>query len=318
MSEYSFRKNTLASATTHSFAHLLNHSSVMALDQAFDQRGYDDETEEDEPGDGTEMSFLDHLESLRWHLLRAFASIFVFAIIAFVYIHEIFDTIILAPSRPDFWAYRQLCRLADLTHYADLCVKKLDFQLQALGMSDNFTMGITISFVIGLAFAFPYAFWEIWRFIKPGLKMTEKKAARGAVFYVSMLFLMGLLFGYYVASPLAINFLANWQLSPQIKNQYDITSYIGILATLSLGCALMFQMPMIAFVLSKVGVLTPAFMRTFRKHAWIVILVIAGIITPSPDIYSQLLVAFPLVILYEVSILVSRSIERARLAELKA
>lgn len=292
----------------------------MALDQAFDQRGYDDgdDTDEIEPGDGTEMSFLEHLEALRWHLLRAFASIFVFALIAFVYIHEIFDVIILAPSRPDFWAYRQLCKLAALASAPDLCVDKLDFQLQALGMSDNFTMGITISFIIGLAFAFPYAFWEVWRFIKPGLKLTEKKAARGAVFFVSMLFLMGLMFGYYVASPLAINFLANWQLSPQIKNQYDITSYIGILATLSLGCALMFQMPMIAFVLSKVGVLTPSFMRTFRKHAWIVILVVAGIITPSPDIYSQLLVAFPLVILYEVSILVSRSVQRARLAELEA
>ena len=290
----------------------------MALDQAFDERMYDDETDEQEgPGDGTEMSFLQHLEALRWHLLRAFASIFVFAVIAFVFIREIFDIVILAPSRPDFWAYRQLCKLAAAVHVPDLCVDKLDFQLQALGMSDNFTMGITISFIVGLAFAFPYAFWEVWRFIKPGLKITEKNAARGAVFFVSMLFMIGLLFGYYVASPLAINFLANWQLSPQIKNQYDITSYIGILATLSLGCALMFQMPMIAYVLSKVGVLTPSFMRTFRKHAWVVILVVAGIITPSPDVYSQLLVAFPLVILYEVSILVSQSIERSRLALLK-
>ena len=289
----------------------------MALDQAFDQKGYD-EDEEDEAGErseGSEMTFLEHLEELRWNLIRAFGSIFVFAIIAFIYIHEIFDNVIMSPSRPDFWAYRQLCRLADLTGYADLCVKKLDFTLQALGMSDNFTMGITISFIIGLAFAFPYAFWEIWRFVKPGLKLTERRAARGAVFYVSLLFFLGLLFGYYVASPLAINFLANWQLSPEIKNQYDITSYIAILATLSLGCALMFQMPMIAFVLSKVGLLTPAFMRTFRKHAWIVILVVAGIITPSPDVYSQLLVAFPLVILYEISILVSASIQRARLKE---
>ena len=289
----------------------------MALDQAFDQKGYDEDEEDEasESSDGSEMTFLEHLEELRWNLIRAFASIFVFAIIAFIYIHEIFDNIIMAPSRPDFWAYRQLCRLADLTGYADLCVKKLDFTLQALGMSDNFTMGITISFIIGLAFAFPYAFWEIWRFVKPGLKLTERRAARGAVFYVSLLFFLGLLFGYYVASPLAINFLANWQLSPEIKNQYDITSYIAILATLSLGCALMFQMPMIAFVLSKVGLLTPAFMRTFRKHAWIVILVVAGIITPSPDVYSQLLVAFPLVILYEISILVSASIQRARLKE---
>ena len=275
-------------------------------------------TDEELDLEGKEMSFLDHLEELRWHIIRAVGSIFLFAIIAFVFIKDIFDAVILAPARPDFWTYRQMCKLSDMTGYVDLCVKKLDFTLQSLGVSDQFTMAITTSVIIGLCFAFPYAFWEVWRFISPGLKVTEKKAARGAVFYVSVLFLMGLFFGYYIVSPLAINFLANYQITPEIKNQFDITSYIGILATLSMGCALVFQMPMVAYVLSKVGVLTPRFMRTYRKHAWIVILIVAGIITPSPDIYSQVLVALPLAGLYEVSVLVSASIERARLKEERA
>ncbi|GAA4408635.1 twin-arginine translocase subunit TatC [Nibrella viscosa] len=282
----------------------------MPLDQSFEE-----EEEELIDDSGKEMTFLEHLEELRWHIIRAVASILVFAITAFIFIRDIFEHVILAPARPDFWTYRQMCKLADFTGYADLCVKKLDFELQALGVADQFTMSLTSSVIIGLCFAFPYTFWEIWRFIKPGLRSTEKKAARGAVFFVSMLFLMGLFFGYYIASPLAINFLANYTVSDQIKNQFDITSYISILITLSLGCALMFQMPIVAFVLSKVGVLTPAFMREYRKHAWIVILVVAGIITPSPDIYSQILVAFPLAMLYEVSILVSGSVQRQRLKE---
>ncbi|MVM39595.1 twin-arginine translocase subunit TatC [Spirosoma sp. HMF3257] len=277
----------------------------MPLDQLTD--------EEIESEEGKEMSFLDHLEELRWHIIRAVGSIFVFALIAFVYIEDIFRIVIMGPKNPDFWTYRMMCKLSDLSGYKDLCVTKLNFELQALGVSDQFTMALTSSAIIGLCFAFPYAFWELWRFIKPGLRNVEKEAARGAVFFVSLLFLLGLFFGYFIVSPLAINFLANYQITPEIKNQFDITSYIGILVTLSLGCALIFQMPMIAYVLSKVGVLTPKFMREYRKHAWIVILVVAGIITPSPDIYSQVLVALPLAMLYEVSIIVSGRIEKARL-----
>lgn len=281
----------------------------MALDQDFDEQEVESPLDED----GTEMSFLDHLEELRWHVIRAVGAIFVFTLIAFIFIEDIFRVVILGPKHPDFWTYRMMCKLAAATGYTDLCVTKLDFDLQALGVSDQFSMALTSSVIIGLCFAFPYAFWEVWRFIKPGLRITEKQAARGAVFFVSLLFMLGLLFGYFIVSPLAINFLANFKLAPDIKNQFDITSYIGILATLSLGCALIFQMPMIAFVLSKVGVLTPGFMREYRKHAWIVILVVAGVITPSPDIYSQILVALPLALLYEVSILVSASIQKDRL-----
>ena len=272
-------------------------------------------TDEEIDTEGKEMSFLDHLEELRWHIIRAVGSIFVFALIAFIFIEDIFRVVVMGPKSPDFWTYRMMCKLSDISGYSDLCVKKLNFELQSLGVSDQFTMALTSSVIIGLCFAFPYAFWEIWRFIKPGLRSVERNAARGAVFYVSLLFLMGLFFGYFIVSPLAINFLANYQITPEIKNQFDITSYIGILTTLSLGCGLIFQMPMVAYVLSKVGVLTPKFMREYRKHAWIIILVVAGIITPSPDIYSQVLVALPLAGLYEVSILVSRSIERQRLKE---
>lgn len=296
----------------------------MALDQQFEDRfdqddyPYDQDDEQHEHGEGKEMSFLEHLEELRWHIIRAVGSILVFAILAFIFIRDIFQYVILAPGRPDFWTYRQLCKLSEYSGYDDLCVRKLDFELQALGMADQFTMSLTSSFFIGLCFAFPYAFWELWRFIKPGLRQTEKRAARGAVFYVSFLFITGLLFGYFIVSPLAINFLANYTVADQIKNQFDITSFIGILVTLSLGCALMFQMPIVAFVLSKVGILTPGFMREYRKHAWIVILVVAGIITPSPDIYSQILVSLPLAGLYEISILVSASIQRAKLKEERA
>lgn len=153
-----------------------------------------------------------------------------------------------------------------------------------LGISDQFTLAMTSSVVIGLCLAFPYAFWELWRFIKPGLRQQERRAAQGAVFFVSTLFVSGLLFGYYTVSPLSINFLANFQLAPGLKNQFDINSYLSVIIALSLGCALIFQLPVVVFMLSKAGGVTPAFMRIYRRHAWIIILVIAGVITPSPEI----------------------------------
>lgn len=278
----------------------------MPLDQRFEEQSQEE---------GKEMSFLEHLEELRWHIIRSVASIGVFATIAFSYRSFIFQDIILAQKSTNFWTYRMMCKLADFTGYPDLFVKKLDFDLQVLGISDQFSLAMTSSIIIGLCFAFPYAFWELWRFIKPGLRPIERQAARGAVFFVSTLFLLGLLFGYYIVSPLSINFLTNFEVAPGLKNQFDITSYLSVLATLSLGCALIFQMPIVVFVLSKVGILTSSFMRVYRRHAWIIILVVAGIITPSPEIYSQILVALPLLGLYEVSIFVSGYVERTRLKD---
>jgi sec-independent protein translocase protein TatC len=280
----------------------------MPVDQEFDNQ------EEDAGG---EMSFIGHLEELRWHVIRAVGSILVFAILAFVYIQEIYQYVIIAPAKPSFWTYKMLCKLSVVVGYDDLCIKALNFQLQAIGMGDNFTMSMTSAVIAGLIFAFPYAFWELWRFIKPGLRPAERRSARGAVFYVTFLFLSGVLFGYYVVTPLAINFLANYTLDPSIINQFSITSYISLVGTLTLACGVAFQLPIVVFVLSKIGVLTPSFMREYRKHSMIVILIIAAVITPSPDIYSQILVAIPLFLLYEISILVSSKVEREKLREEK-
>ncbi|MCE7068279.1 twin-arginine translocase subunit TatC [Dyadobacter sp. CY326] len=278
----------------------------------------DQEIESEEEEVGKEMSFIGHLEELRWHVIRAGGSILVFAIIAFVYIKEIYHYVIIAPSQPDFWTYRMLCKLAAVVKYDELCIKALNFKLQAIGVGDQFTMSMTSSVIAGLVFAFPYAFWEVWRFIKPGLRPAEQKSARGAVFYVTFLFFSGVFFGYYVVTPLAINFLANFTLDPSIINEFSLSSYISLVATLTLACGIAFQLPIVVYVLAKVGVLTPSFMREYRKHAMIVILIVAAVITPSPDIYSQVIVAIPLFLLYELSILVAGKVEREKLREEKA
>jgi sec-independent protein translocase protein TatC len=279
----------------------------MALDQDFEHEI--DETE------GNEMSFIDHLEELRWHIIRSLIAIFVFTIIAWIFQKEIFGGIIMAPSKSEFWTNRMLCKLADLTGVEGLCFKQADFILQSREVSGQFMMALTQSIMVGLLLSFPYFFWEIWRFVKPGLKLKEAKAARGAVFWVSVLFFTGVAFGYYVVSPMAINFLASFKLDDAIQNQFDINDYISLLSTMTLACGITFQLPMIAYVLSMVGILTPQFMREYRRHALVVILIIAAIITPSPDMISQLLVTLPLLGLYEISIGVSARVNKQRQAE---
>ncbi|MFA7472036.1 MAG: twin-arginine translocase subunit TatC [Spirosomataceae bacterium] len=280
----------------------------MAADQDFDS-----EIEE-----GEEMTFLEHLEELRWHIIRALGSIVVFAILAWVYREWIYGTIILGPSKTDFWTYRMLCKLGNFVGADGLCVDAINFKLQNIEVGGQFRMALMTAGIVGLLFAFPYAFWEIWRFVKPGLKYTERKAARGAVFFVTVLFFTGVFFGYYIVTPLVVNFLANFTLDESIVNEFNIKSYISTIATLTLACGVAFQLPIVVFVLSKVGLITPAFMREYRKHSVIVILIIAAVITPSPDIFSQVIVALPLFLLYEVGIFISAQIERQRRAEEKA
>jgi len=283
----------------------------MALDQS-PEVDYDDD---DEKNDGTEMTFIEHLEALRWHLLRAISAIIVFMIMAWFSMGFIFNKIILGPSRIDFWTYRMMCKIGDAVGWEGLCVHEMNFSLMSREVSGQFMMALTSSAIIGLVIAFPYIFWEIWRFIKPGLKITEKKASRGAVFFVTLLFFLGTLFGYYVVAPFAINFLVNFQIDPSIENQFDIGSYIGVLTTLVLACGITFQLPVAIFVLTKVGVVTPSFLREYRKHAIVVLLIVAAVITPSPDMISQILVAIPLYILYEISILVSQREYKRKLKE---
>ncbi|MCC9135716.1 twin-arginine translocase subunit TatC [Pontibacter silvestris] len=262
-----------------------------------------------------EMSFVDHLEELRWHVIRALGSIMVFAVIAFLMKSFVFHDIILAPSRPDFFSYRLMCELGEKLGSPALCIDELGFTIQSRQMSGQFTMHLMVSVLLGLACAFPYAFWEIWRFVSPGLYPQERKNSQGAVFWVSILFMMGLLFGYFVVSPISINFLAGYQVDPTVVNEFDLSSYISTLTTLCISCAFMFEMPVIVFFFTKAGLLSPETMKLYRKHAVVVILVVSAVITP-PDVVSQLLIALPLTGLYEISISVSRSIRNRDLKRL--
>lgn len=267
---------------------------------------------EEEP---QEMSFVDHLEELRWHIIRAFASILVFGTIAFLAKGFVFHDIILAPSRPDFLSYRVMCEVGQYLGSDGLCFDDMGFTIQSRQMSGQFTMHLLVSAILGLACAFPYAFWEIWRFVKPGLFPQERNNSQGAVFFVSILFIMGLLFGYYVVSPISINFLAGYQVDPTILNEFDLSSYISTLTTLCLACAIMFEMPVIVFFLTKAGLVSAETMKLYRRHALIVILIVGAIITP-PDIISQMLISMPLMLLYEVSIHISEYIRKKDLKKL--
>jgi sec-independent protein translocase protein TatC len=285
---------------------------IMPLDQTPYYDYNDEEVEE-----GKEMTFIEHLEELRWHLIRAFGAIFAFMIISFIFIKDVYRIVILGPSRADFWTYQKMCEVGRAVGIESLCVGEMKFSLQSIELAGQFMLSLTSSAILGLVFAFPYAFWEIWRFVTPGLKMGELKAARGAVFYVTLLFFTGILFGYFIVAPFAINFLVNYQIDPSIQNQFDIGSYLSVLVTLTLACGITFQLPVAIFVLTKIGVVGPVFLRTYRKHAMIAILVVAAIITPSPDMISQILVAIPLYFLYEISIGISGRVVRAKEKALK-
>lgn len=254
--------------------------------------------------DGTEMSFLGHLEELRWHIIRAAIAILVFGVTAFLAKDFVWNKLILGPSKTDFITFQLMCKAGEKLNSDALCITELPFIIQSRKMTGQFSMHITSSFVLGLIFAFPYVFWEIWRFISPGLYSKERKHARGAVFAVSSLFMIGVLFGYYIISPLSINFLAHYQVDPTVMNEFDITSYVTTVTMLVLASAFVFQLPVVVYFLSKIGFISPRLMRTYRKHAIVVILILGALLTP-PDPISQVLIAIPLMGLYEISIFVS-------------
>jgi sec-independent protein translocase protein TatC len=259
-----------------------------------------------------EMSFLEHLEELRWHVIRSLAATVVFTIGAFILAPWIFENIIFAPASVDFPTFRVLCRFGDFVGADALCVDELPFKVQSRNMTGQFTMHILASFIIGFILAFPYIVWEIWRFIKPGLYSRERKYSRGAVFSISFLFLTGILFGYYVLSPLVISFLANYQISDRIVNEFDITSYVSTVVGMVFGCGLLFQLPVVIYFLTKIGIVTPTFLRQYRKHSIVIILVVGAIVTPSADPFSQMLISMPLYLLYEISIIISARVVKAR------
>lgn len=261
-----------------------------------------------EPQEG-EMTFLEHLEELRWHLIRSVMAIVVFAILVFLAKDFVWHHIILAPSRTDFWTYEMLCKAADWLNRQALCINELPFIIQSRKMTGQFTTHITTSALIGLIISFPYVFWEIWSFIAPGLYVKERRSTRGAVFFVSMLFMIGVLFGYYIIAPLSVNFLSHYNVDPTILNEFELTNYVSTISMIVLSSAILFQLPMIVYVLTKAGLVTPEGMKTYRRHAIVVILVLGALLTP-PDPISQVLIAIPLFGLYQISIYISASVLR--------
>jgi len=251
------------------------------------------------------MTFLEHLEELRWHLVRSVVAILIGAVVAFVYPEILFDRIVFGPADPDFVTYRALCRLGRELNMGQLCIGKLPFDgFISLQMGSQFTWHIWGSIIAGFILAFPYVAWEVWRFIKPALHPNEKNKASGMVFYISLLFALGVSFGYFLLAPLTVNFLGSYDVMGTVKNSPVFTSYISTVLNVVLGCGIVFELPVFIYFLAKVGLVSPAFLRRYRRHAIVVILVVAAIITP-PDVASQVLVAIPLTLLYELSIYIA-------------
>ena len=255
------------------------------------------------------MSFLEHLEVLRWHIIRAIMGILVFAIIAFIFKDFVFNRILLAPKLPEFITNRLLCDFGRSVNILKLCINSQPFEVISIKMAGQFSMHIMVSLFAGLVIAFPYVFHQIWTFIVPALYTKEKRVASGAVFYSSLLFLMGVLFGYFIIVPLSVHFLGSYSVSEQVTNQINLISYVSTIASVVLAAGIIFELPILVYFLSKVGLITPEFLRKYRKHSLVLILALSAIITP-PDIFSQVLVALPLIILYEAGINISRRIVR--------
>ena len=260
--------------------------------------------------DPANMSFLDHLEDLRWHLVRSVLGILIAATLAFIFKQFIFDVIIFGPKRIDFYTYRVLCDIASFLDFEQsFCYEELPFRIQSRTMAGQFSAHVWTSITAGFIVAFPYVIYQFWSFIKPALHSNEQKNARLFIFSSSLLFFMGVIFGYYVITPLSINFLGSYTVSEQVFNDFDLSSYIGLLRASVLASGLIFELPIIIYFLTKVGLVTPQFLKKNRKYALVFILIISAVITP-PDIASQVIVSIPVLILYEISIYISKFVLR--------
>jgi sec-independent protein translocase protein TatC len=258
-----------------------------------------------------EMSFLEHLEELRWHIIRSVVLIAVFAVVAFIMKDFIFNEIIFKPKMPEFWSNRMMAKLGEYVGSDALKINQNPLKLVSLKMADQFMLHFMVAIVLGLILAAPFIFFEIWRFIKPALYDKEKKHASGAVFFTSLLFMIGILFGYFIIVPLSIDFLTTYSVSPEVENQINMRSYIGTVTSITFASGFIFLLPIFSFFLSKVGILTPQFMKSYRRHAYVVMFLASAIITP-PDIFSQIMVAIPLLFLYEISIFISKVVVKKR------
>ena len=268
-----------------------------------------------------EMSFLDHLEELRWHLIRSVLAVVIIGSVAFVMKDFIFDTVLFGPKKMDFPTYKLFCKIGTFLGIdSDFCADELPFTIQSRLMAGQFSAHIWTSIWAGFIVGFPYVLFEMWKFISPGLHAEEQKYSKGFIFTASLLFFMGALFGYYVVAPLSINFLGTYQVSSEVTNEFDLASYVATVRTSVIACGLIFELPIIVYFLTKVGLVTPEILRKYRKISLVVVLILAAVITP-PDIASQVVVALPILILYQISIYISKRVlkrQAKKEAKLKA
>lgn len=256
--------------------------------------------------DKAEMSFFDHLEDLRWHIIRSVVAIAVVSVFGFIYTKEILDNVIFGPTNADFPSYIAMCKASHWLGMGDkLCITPVKVQFQNFKMAGQVMLQFKLAFILGLVVAFPYIFYEFWRFVKPALKERELKGARGIIFWVSFQFFLGVAFSYFLMAPFTINFLAGYTITDKAVNQFFLDDYFSLMTQIILGMGVLFELPVLVFFLTKAGLLTPDFMRSYRRHAVVVILVLAAVITP-PDVIDQLIVFAPLYMLYEISIFISR------------
>jgi len=251
-----------------------------------------------------DMPFIEHLEALRWTLFRSLASIFVFALIAFLNKQFVFDKVLFGPTNPDFPTFKFLCEIGEKMNLEMICIDVINYELQNIELAGQFMMHLKTSFALGFIFAFPYLVFEIWKFVKPGLKESEAKASRSIILATALLFFIGVLFGYFVLVPFGINFLSTYNVSTTIKNNFTLSNYIGFISSFVLMSGVMFELPVATYLLAKIGIVDDTLMKEHRKHATVVILFLSAVITPA-DIGTMILVAIPLWILYEISIKVA-------------
>ena len=266
------------------------------------------------------MSFFDHIEELRWHLFRSVLVWLIACIAIFIYRDWIYDNVILAPTNKDFFTYGALCRFGNWLHLGDsFCMPPVKIEFQITEVNGTFTSAINIAMIGGLIVAFPYIFYELWRFIKPALTPKERRYSRGAIFYISLCFFAGAAFGYYLLAPFTFNFLASFTLGTSGMIQYHpvVNDYIDSLTNLILGCGIAFELPVLSYVLARIGIISGKLLKQYFKFAFVVILIVAAVITPSPDWTSQLLVTIPLMFLYWISILLASSVDKKRAKEEK-